>query len=86
MVTTPDPPLVLACSIEAVAARLRTAIAGRPLDRVARDAGIDRQTLRKFLRGVGYKRAMYPDTIARLATVLGRPAGWLMYGEGGDGT
>jgi len=61
--------------------RLRLAIGSRPLDRVAREAKVDRQTLRAALRD-DQKRGPTLDTIEALARVLLVSPGWLAFGEG----
>lgn len=65
-----------------LADRLRAAIGGRPVDQVAREAGIDRQTLRGLLRGE-YKRGPYCDTLEAIAKATGVRASWLAFGEEG---
>lgn len=60
--------------------RLRFAIGKRPVDRVAREAGVDRQTLRRMLNGKAKLRS-YIDTVERIARACKVPAGWLAFGE-----
>lgn len=61
--------------------RLREAIAGRPVDRVARRAGVHRITLRNMLAGK-LKRGAFSETIEALAQELEVEPGWLAYGRG----
>lgn len=59
--------------------RLRVAIGDRPVDRVAREAGVGRRTLRDLLLGVR-KRGAYSGTIELLAEHLSVSPAWLQYG------
>ena len=60
--------------------RIHQAIAGRPLDAVARAAGLDRNTLRSLLRNT-HKRGPYLDTLVRLAQALEVEPAWLAFGR-----
>lgn len=61
--------------------RLRAAIGDASLHRVARDAGIDRKTIRILLRGQRKLRG-HVDTIEAIAKAVGVSPGWLAFGEG----
>lgn len=71
-----------ATGVDAFVARLRKAIGDRPVDVVARRAGISREALRVLLRGGVRKRGMYPDTIEAIARVCGVRAAWLAFADG----
>ncbi len=64
-----------------LAGRLRQAIGNRPVDEVARTAGIGRITLRDILRRRG-KRGPYLDTIVALARALKVRPAWIAWGDG----
>lgn len=67
-------------SADTLSTRLRTAIGTRPVDQVARLAGIDRQTLRRLLHDK-QKRGAFTSTIRALAEVLGVSPAWLAFGD-----
>lgn len=60
--------------------RIQALLKGRSIEAVARDAGIARATLYGIVKG-DRKRGAYPDTIERLARVLGVEASYLHYGS-----
>lgn len=65
--------------IETVVGRILTAIGDRPVDRVAREAGLARETLRGILRGCR-KGSVELDTIERIARVTGVNPEWIAWG------
>ena len=71
-----------------LSARLKTAIGSRSVRQVARDAGLDRQTLRRLLNADRHidgrgTRGPSTDTVRALAEATGVSPGWLAFGEEG---
>ena len=74
----------MADPVPAFVERLRRAIAGKPIARIAREAGVDRHPLKAILAGE-QKHGPYLATVEALARALGAPPGELGFGPDDGG-